>query len=480
MGRLQLVEVGALSVERFAPLLGEERVRAAAEAALRLRESLSGAAIWNVNSTEVGGGVAEMLRPLLAYSRGAGIDTRWAVIQGDPDFFRITKRIHHALHDSAGDGSPLGERERKHYESTLHDNAAELGAQVRAGDVIILHDPQTVGMAPGLQRAGAVVIWRCHIGADALGEEVDRGWAFLAPYLKDVSATVFSREAYVPSYCDHGKSHVIAPSIDAFSPKNCELDPALQHTALVHAGLVEGPPPEPSCHRFERPDGSAGRIERRADVVRLGRAPTWDTPLVVQVSRWDPLKDMRGVMEGFARLVNGASPSNAELVLAGPNVKAVADDPEGAQVFDDILAEWRALPHTVRARVHLASLPTADVDENAILVNALQRHAAVVVQKSLREGFGLTVTEAMWKARPVLASAVGGIQDQIEDGVSGVLLPDPTDLDGFGSQLRELLEQPQRAAAIGAAARERVRERYLGVRHLIQYAELIQQLRPAC
>ena len=211
-------------------------------------------------------------------------------------------------------------------------------------------------------------------------------------------------------------------------------------------------------------------------MVRLGRAPTWQTPLVVQVSRWDTLKDPVGVMRGFATLVDWRAPAEAQLLLAGPNVTGVSDDPEGADVLNATIEAWRGFPHAVRNRIHIASLPTADVEENAIIVNALQRHATVVVQKSLQEGFGLTVTEAMWKGRPVLASAVGGIRDQIENGVSGVLIEDPTDTDAFATALRGLLEQPDVATRMGNAARERVRARFLGLRHLLDYARLIEKI----
>jgi trehalose synthase len=185
---------------------------------------------------------------------------------------------------------------------------------------------------------------------------------------------------------------------------------------------------------------------------------------------------MLGVMQGFTQLVDGSCPAGAELVLAGPNVAGVTDDPEGAVVFEQVESAWRGLPDALRNRIHLVSLPTDDVQENAAIVNALQRHAAVVVQKSLREGFGLTVTEAMWKARPVLASAVGGIQDQIEDGSSGVLLEDPADLDTFADLLRALLTDPGRRERLGNEARARVRERFLGIDHLLKYAELIERL----
>jgi trehalose synthase len=432
--------------------------------------------LWNVNSTAVGGGVAEMLQSLLRYCRGVGIDARWIVIEGDPAFFKVTKRLHHALHGSRGDGSALGPVEREVYEENLRANAVELSARVQAEDVVILHDPQAAGLAPHLIQAGARVLWRCHIGDDRRSDDVDLGWEFLAPYLSDVEAFIFSRHAYVPESYDHGRTTIIRPSIDAFACKNCELDEATVHTVLVHTGLVEGPPPDPPRQGFLREDGSPGRVESRADVIRLGRAPTWDTPLVVQISRWDSLKDFVGVLRGFARLCDGGAPRDAQLVLAGPNVRGVTDDPEGGAAFDEVLAAWRELAHGIRSRVHLATLPTSDVDENAIIVNALQRHAAIVVQKSLREGFGLTVTEAMWKGRPVVASAVGGIQDQIEDGVSGILLKDPTDLDAFADALGGLLRNPEDAERLGAAARERVRDEFLGVRHLLQYAALFEDL----
>ncbi len=214
----------------------------------------------------------------------------------------------------------------------------------------------------------------------------------------------------------------------------------------------------------------------RAEIVRLGRAAPWQAPLIVQISRWDPLKDMLGVMQGFARRASRADTPEADLLLAGPDVRSVSDDPEGLRVFEEVVAAWRELPPAIQERVHLAQLPTVDVHENAAIVNALQRHAAIVVQKSLQEGFGLTVSEAMWKSRPVVASAVGGIQDQVEDGKSGVLLKDPRDTGAFAEALCELLCHPDRREALGAAARERVRERFLGLSHLLKYAELIQSI----
>jgi trehalose synthase len=476
MPHLQEILVSAQPLRRFVPLLGEAPVRQAEEVAAAMRCRFAGRVIWNINSTARGGGVAEMLPSLLAYTRGAGIDARWLVISGTTAFFHITKRLHHALHGSTGDGSRLGPAERAVYEAVLAANADELLALVRPRDLVVLHDPQTAGLAPNLVRAGALVIWRSHIGHDQPGAEVARGWAFLAPYLTDVRAFVFSRAAYIPAICDPARTVVIPPSLDPFTPKNQELEAGTIRAILVQTGLVEGPPGE-GATTFLREDGSPGRVDRAADVVRLGRAPTWETPLVVQSSRWDPLKDHQGVLQGFARLLeDGGDAAGADLLLAGPNVHAVADDPEGAAVYDALLTAWRALPHAHRRRVHLASLPMADPEENAAIVNALQRHAAVVVQKSLHEGFGLTVTEAMWKGRPMVASAVGGIQDQIVDGVHALLLRDPADPAAFGAALQRLLHDPEFATRLGVAARQRVCDDYLSVRHLRQYAELLVRI----
>jgi trehalose synthase len=194
----------------------------------------------------------------------------------------------------------------------------------------------------------------------------------------------------------------------------------------------------------------------------------------VQVSRWDRLKDPLGVMLGFIEHV--PADSGARLILAGPTVHSVTDDPEGQQVLNEVERTWRGLPHFQRRRVHLACLPMADVEENAAVVNALQRHAAVIVQKSLQEGFGLTVTEAMWKARPVIASAVGGILDQIEDGESGLLLRDPRDLADFGRLVRQVLGDRELAERLGRQARRRVQHHFLLNRHLHQYLRLLQRL----
>jgi len=226
---------------------------------------------------------------------------------------------------------------------------------------------------------------------------------------------------------------------------------------------------------FRHHDGTPGRVEHHATLFE-DQALAPETPVVLQVSRWDSLKDPLGVIEGFAEHVPASA--EAHLVYAGPAVDTVDDDPEGARVLRDAIALRERLPEEARRRVHLASLPMQDSEENAVIVNALQRHARVTVQKSLAEGFGLTVAEAMWKARPVVASRIGGIQDQIVDGESGILLDDPRDLAAYGAAVTDLLTAPERAARMGERARERVRDRFVSVRSLLDYFDVIRDLAP--
>lgn len=465
------VEVGTVDPQRFASVLTDDQMSSLCESIERARAAFEGHTIWNVNSTAQGGGVAEMLASLLPYARGAGVDTRWLVIGGDGGFFTITKRIHNRLHGAPGDGAGLGEDDRRHYEGVLAPQAEQVLERVRVGDVVILHDPQTAGLVPSLVDAGVRVIWRCHVGLDTPNDDARDTWNFLLPYVRRADLCVFSRRAFAWEGLDEARIRVVAPSIDPFSAKNYAMDEASVHAILAAAGIIDDGGREPTT--YSRADGSPGRVEHAATMVESTRIGS-DTPLVVQISRWDRLKDHVGVLEGFA---GGVVPTcDAHLLLAGPSVAEVADDPEGAETYEEVRQRWERLDDGVRARVHLACLPMDDEEENAAMVNALQRRAQVVVQKSLAEGFGLTVAEAMWKSRPVVASRIGGIQDQIEDGVSGVLLHDPHDREEFATAVCGLLQDGDRSRHIGENARERVMREFFGSRHLAQYVDLCAEL----
>jgi trehalose synthase len=470
MSLVRSVEVARRPAARLAQVIGTERHARLVGVADGFRERLGGRTIWNVSSTAVGGGVAEMLQVLVGYVQDLDIAIRWVVITGDAEFFAITKRLHNQLHGLAA-GGPFSGAEAGHYAQILAANAVELLAQVRPGDLVLLHDPQTAGLTAALAGAGARVAWRCHIGVDWHNDATEAGWAFLRPHLAAAEGYVFSRLQYVPAWVPGDRVWVIPPSIDPFSPKNQDLDDGTVLAILDRIGVLDGAAPAGRAS-FTRSDGSMGVVTRPAAITGDSRPGPGD-PLVVQVSRWDRLKDMSGVMAGFANHV--APGGGGYLVLAGPAVSGVSDDPEGAVVFAECLLQWSGLPAAARDRILLVTLPLDDVDENAAMVNALQRHAAVITQKSLAEGFGLTVAEGMWKARPVVGSAIGGIIDQISDG-TGVLLPDPHDQAAFGAAVRQLIDDPTRASQLGRAAHDHIREQYMGDLHLLRYGRLFSSL----
>jgi trehalose synthase len=469
------ISLTPISPERLRPMVSATGW-ARLDAALRAGHAdLRGRTVWMVNSTRVGGGVAELLRASLPYFLGAGLDVRWAVIHAGPAFFTLTKRIHNLLHGHPGDGGELGEPERRIYQASLASNAISLKRWVRPGDIVVLHDPQTAGLAPALKACGASVVLRSHVGADQANALVRTAWSFLRPYTAVADAIVFTRRSSVPPWLDAARVAVIPPSIDPCATKNTAMDDASARAILARAGLASEQQAPVGRPAFRRRDGSSGHVGRRCLVVRAGRpARLGVDPLVVNLTRWDRLKDPVGVLESFAGDV--LDHVDARLILAGPPVDAVADDPEAAAVYREVERRWRLLPSATRERIDLAQLPMCDLDENAAIVNALQRQATVIAKKSLEEGFGLGVTEAMWKRRPVVASRVGGHQDQIEDDINGVLVDNPHDLARFGRATADLLLDPDRAKRLGDAARQRVSERFLTDQHLARWAELLATL----
>jgi trehalose synthase len=318
---------------------------------------------------------------------------------------------------------------------------------VEPGDVIYLHDPQPAGLVPAMKEAGLTVVWRCHIGVDEPNDAAREAWDFLRPYVEPADAYVFSRRAYLWEGLEERKTWIMPPVIDPFSPKNEDLD-----DDWIAAVLAE--------------------VEEEATILQEQPVPA-EARVVTQVSRWDRLKDPEGLLEILAHHLDDPS---IHVCLVGPETEGVHDDPEGAGVYERVAARWHALDDEVRRRAHLISLPMDDLKRNASMVNALQRRSDLIVQKSLAEGFGLTVAEAMWKAKPVVASGVGGIQDQVEDGKTGVLIDDPRDLAAFGRAIEDLAADPDRAAEMGAAGREHVRDSYLAIDRLREYVELLTRL----
>src|SRR5690242_18034866 len=294
----------------------------------RLGKAARGRTVWNVNSTARGGGVAELLAAVIPYNRGAGIDERWAVIEGSPPFFETTKKLHSLLHGVRPDGARLTDRDRAEYDSAMKSNAASLLEAIRPRDWVILHDPQTAGLIPHVRARDARVVWRSHVGVDEPNDVVREAWKFLLPYVRDADAVVFSRRAYEWEGLGGMRIGIIPPCIDPFTPKNRDLS-----------------------------EEEIAAIIDRESLPNRSR-------MVLQVSRWDRLKDPAGVLDGFVAHI--APRSDACLMLAGPAVASVADDPEQPEILHDLMDRMRRMPKSMRDRVAIAQLPMKDVDKNAL------------------------------------------------------------------------------------------------------------------
>jgi len=429
--------------------------------------------IWHVNSTAHGGGVAEMLRPEVGYAQGLGLPVRWLVLDAPTEFFTMTKRIDNGLSGVAGDHGPLGLPERTLYQDVSTRIARLLTEYLAPGDRVFLHDPQTAGLVPHVRSTGATVVWRAHNGADVPNEHTARSWDFLQPFLDAADAYVFTQPHFVPDCLGDRPAAVIPPFIDPSSPKNQPMTDEEATAVLQSCGLLDGPVPHraPGYTRF---DGSRGEAVVDPLVIREGNPPKPENPTVVQVSRWDRVKDMAGVLHGFAEYIAGCT--DADLLLVGPEVHGVADDPEAEEVFDECVCAWQDLPANLRRRVQLVALPMADPEANAAVVNAVQRHATVVVQKSLSEGFGLTATEAMWKAQPLVTSDIGGLRMQVPTPSVGSALPDPSDLAAFAAAVVGFLAVPTHRRAVGRRAHASVRQRFLPDSHLLAELALLAEL----
>lgn len=365
---------------------------------------LAGKVIQNINSTAVGGGVAEILNRMVPLLRELGVDARWDVIKGGERFFQATKRFHNALHGKEGE---VSDEDFAAFLETSRQNKQELEL---CGDIIFVHDPQPVVLIERKPDRESKWIWRCHID---LSSPDARLWEFLTAYINKYDAAVFSAPVFSKPLGI--RQFLISPSIDPLSDKNKELEREFIESVLEKYSL------------------------------------TPDRPMITQISRFDYLKDPLGVIDAF-RLVRKYV--NCQLVLAGGTA---TDDPEGFEVLEKVREKTNKDPD-----IHILLLPPGSDLE----INALQRASDVIIQKSLKEGFGLTVSEALWKARPVVASAVGGIPLQIKHRYSGLLCHS---VEGAARLIRQVLNNPEYGQKLGEYGREHVRQNFLLTRHLKEY-----------
>ena len=377
-----------------------------------LAERARGQSIKMINATAVGGGVAEILTRVVPLFNELGIKTKWEVIKGSGEFFGVTKAFHNALH---GSKTEITEQMMNIFKETSEANLAEMSFDE---DVVIIHDPQPAGLIAAKEKSKAKWVWRCHIDTSHPQPEA---WNFIKSFVEKYDASIFStpwfaKEVPIPQY-------FIYPAIDPLAEKNREL--------------------------------SSGEIDAVMRKYKIDRS----RPILTQVSRFDYLKDPLGVIETY-KLVK--KQRDCQLVMAGGGA---SDDPEGDQVLHKVQEAAKGDPD-----IHILLLPPfADLE-----INALQRASTIILQKSLREGFGLTVTEALWKGKPVVAGAVGGITLQVIHNFTGMLVHS---IEGAAYQVRYLLNNPQFAKKMGEYGREHVREKFLITRKLRNYLLLLISLK---
>jgi trehalose synthase len=410
---LQPVATGHKTLADYTHICGRELI----EEIKSLAEPLKGRRVVHVSATAFGGGVSEILYTLVPLMRDVGLDCEWQVIYGREEFFNATKLMHNALQ---GNPQDLDEEQWRTWEQYNEMNARELSG---GWDVCLVHDPQPAGLFKLVPEKARGWVWRCHIDLSTPNPAtIER----LLPFIADYPETLFHMRDYVPEGM-RGAVNVVPPAIDPLTPKNMALSPE-------DASYV--------CEQFG------------IDV---------DRPLICQVSRFDPWKDPLGVIDAY-RMVKQRVPA-VQLALVG---SMASDDPEGWDFFNATIA-------------HAAGDPDVHILNNfnnvgAIEVNAFQSHADVVVQKSTREGFGLTVSEAIWKARPFIGGNVGGIPLQVEDAVTGFLVET---VEQCAQRSLELLEDPALGKSLGRRGKEHVRQHFLMPRYLRDYLRIFTELAQA-
>ena len=453
---------------------------------LPLAEKVGDRTIWMINSTASGGGVAEMLPSQMCILRGLGVKIEWLVIEAnDEHFFDLTKRIHNAIH-GAGTGK-FTEEERKVYEEVNRNNLAKALEYIQDGDLVVIHDPQPMPLAAMLRAEKDIkLVWRCHIGLEDQTEITRAVWKFLMPYLDSYDHCVFSLPTYVIDEIKD-RTSIIPPAIDPLSHKNRTLWMAKCVGILQQSGITNHHTPllYPFYkHQARRvmPDGSFNSVNHHSDLDLIYR------PTVLQISRWDRLKGFKELMDAFILMKerNQAKEDQSavtykrirytRLVFGGPDPAFVSDDPEGMEVLNELIEQYKAVSPELQEDIAILLLPLDNPKENALIVNALQRSSSFVVQNSIQEGFGLTATEAMWKQRPVLVSGAAGLRYQVQHDINGQINEDPTDIEELANVLESMLNRPKERDKWGFNARNRVIDKFTLFSQINNWLKLLTSL----
>lgn len=468
---ISFVDLPTVSLDDYAGVSHlTHSVRELRDEARELQGIFDGRTVFMVNSTAAGGGVAEMMPALAGILNDLGVKTRWAVINTEENaFFELTKRLHNLIHGA--DRPHPDANDRQVFEKVNRENYESLAQHVKPDDVVVVHDPQPMPLGPMLVKdKGVKTVWRCHIGLDDTTPATEAAWGFLGDYAEPYTRAVFTAPEYIPEYFTRAAT-ILPPAIDPLAHKNREVDPHKLVGVLVNSGLLRAAHPVVTPDWDERAMrlGTDGTFRPATDAGDLGLLYR---PFVTQVSRWDRLKGWQPLIQAFAQLkrklrdyasdpVEVRRLNIARLALVGPDPSSIQDDPEGKEVLEQLKSSYRALEPEIQQDIALLSLPMGSRKYNHLMVNALQRCATVVVQNSIQEGFGLTVSEAMWKRRPVLGSRACGIRQQVRDNLDGRLVDDPEDVDQLAAILAEMLAHPKERAEWGARGQRRVHDEFL-------------------
>ena len=426
--------------------------------------SKDNATIWMINSTFVGGGVAEMLPMLISMFKDINITIKWVVIspssKNAQSFFNITKQIHNNIHGVFNPKTMeiLNNSHRLILESVCKDCCNEFIPLVKPQDIIIIHDLQPLAMIKYLKKSlKNLIIWRSHIGIDQENETTDKTWNFLKPYINLADHIIYSLKDYIPKFVIKENKipySIIPPAICPFTPKNIELTHSELLRILSKSNIIHPTTNDDQWeYKVQRVCGKTGKLIKCSN-HKDNNFELLFNPIICEISRWDKLKGWIQLIKAFVHLkqnINTFIDSDAKheqyiqnmiLVLAGPDPSFIQDDPEGIKVFNDLCTFYKSLGNKykdIQDKIYILSLPMNNTDENALIVNALQRLSSIVIQNSLREGFGLTVTEAMWKGTPIIASNVGGIRVQCMDGINGININDPTDYKSVAKSINKMI-----------------------------------------
>lgn len=451
-----------------------------------LKKEIDGRRIWMINSTEQGGGVAEMLPRLISLLRQVGVQAEWLVLETDKtDFFAFTKKMHNLIHGT-GEAS-ISNAEKEVFEEVNRQNAEKLLKLLRPDDIVVVHDPQPAALVSMISKEVDVcTIWRCHIGLDHKNEQTQAAWHFLRPYLEHYDQYVFSAPEYIPDYLS-GNISIIYPSIDPLTHKNRELSIHKLSGILANAGLAQSSHPR-IANDFNNPakiytkEGVFKEARHAPDIGLLFR------PIISQVSRWDRLKGFRPLMESFAYMKKHRDElskdheqarcrvRDARLLLCGPDPDYVSDDPEGKEVLEELTSFYHSLPEDIQEDIIICKLPMESVKENALIVNAIQRSSYLICQTSIQEGFGLTATEAMWKTTPVIASNACGLRHQVRHDIDGLIVRHPERKEEIAKALAYLLGEPKLVEEMGFVAQKRVVDQFLVFGHIIRWMRLFKEM----